>query len=69
MTAEPAAPPSPCVAICVIDPRSGWCQGCRRSIEEIAGWMRYTAEEKRAVLARLAERRVATSAPAAGPPR
>jgi len=64
-----AAPPSPCIAICVIDPATGWCQGCRRTIEEIAGWVQYSPEEKRAVLARLAERRAATSAPAAGPRR
>jgi predicted Fe-S protein YdhL (DUF1289 family) len=63
-----AVPPSPCISVCVIDPRTGWCQGCRRTMEEIAGWIGYSPEQKRAVLARLPERR-ATSAPAAGPPR
>jgi predicted Fe-S protein YdhL (DUF1289 family) len=30
--------PSPCVNICKIDPFTGICFGCRRSLDEIAGW-------------------------------
>ncbi|PTT92561.1 DUF1289 domain-containing protein, partial [Pelomonas sp. HMWF004] len=29
---------SPCVHICQMDAASGWCQGCARSLGEIAGW-------------------------------
>lgn len=49
--------PSPCVSICQMNARSGLCSGCLRTIEEIAGWSRYSEAEKRAVWARLVERR------------
>jgi len=53
-----AAPPSPspstpCVAICRIDPGSGFCTGCRRSLDEIARWGGMTEAERRAVMAEL----------------
>lgn len=48
---------SPCVDICRMDAASGYCEGCRRSLEEIAGWSGYSPAEKRAVLAQLPARR------------
>jgi hypothetical protein len=51
------APVSPCLGICLMDPRTRTCRGCLRTIEEIAGWYDATPAEKRAILARLAERR------------
>lgn len=53
---EPS-PVSPCLGICLMDPRTKTCRGCLRTIEEIAGWYTATTAEKRAILARLAERR------------
>jgi len=50
--------PSPCVSICQMNVQSGLCSGCLRTIEEIAGWSRYSEAEKRAVWSRLVERRV-----------
>lgn len=44
---------SPCVKVCVVHPETGLCLGCRRSVDEIAGWSRMTAAERRAVLAAL----------------
>jgi len=29
---------SPCVNVCEMDAASGWCRGCARRIDEIAGW-------------------------------
>ena len=29
---------SPCIGICRIDPLSGLCDGCRRTLDEIAVW-------------------------------
>jgi hypothetical protein len=29
---------SPCVNICHMDAATGWCEGCGRTIDEIAGW-------------------------------
>jgi predicted Fe-S protein YdhL (DUF1289 family) len=48
---------SPCVNICRMDAASGYCEGCRRSLEEIASWSVYTAAQKRAVLALLPARK------------
>jgi predicted Fe-S protein YdhL (DUF1289 family) len=40
-----------------MDSGSGWCEGCLRSIDEIARWSQMGDDEKRAVWAQLAERR------------
>ncbi|MCX7892129.1 MAG: DUF1289 domain-containing protein [Burkholderiales bacterium] len=48
---------SPCVNVCRMNPRTGYCEGCLRTIDEIAGWSQFGADEKRAVLARLPARR------------
>ena len=50
-------PVSPCIGVCLIDPASRTCRGCLRTIAEIARWYEASAAEKRAILARLAERR------------
>jgi predicted Fe-S protein YdhL (DUF1289 family) len=47
---------SPCVKVCVIDPRTGLCLGCHRTLEEIAGWSSMPPEARRAVMAELPER-------------
>ncbi len=49
--------PSPCVKICVLDPVTRMCQGCYRTIDEVAEWVEYTPEEKRAVLERVERRK------------
>ena len=49
-------PPSPCDSTCRIDPLSGWCHGCKRTLREIADWPMLSAQEKRAMLRGLAER-------------
>lgn len=46
-------PESPCVKICVVNPETGLCIGCRRSVEEISRWARMTADERRAVIGSL----------------
>ena len=48
---------SPCIDICRIDQTTGWCEGCARTIEEIAGWRGLDDAGKREVLARLPARR------------
>ncbi|WP_322096758.1 DUF1289 domain-containing protein [Pelagibius sp.] len=49
--------PSPCITVCQIDPKSDTCIGCARTIDEIRDWPILSAEEKRAVLALLPERK------------
>lgn len=46
-------PPSPCIGVCTINERTQWCDGCFRSLDEIAGWWDYSPARKRAVLAQL----------------
>lgn len=42
-------PPSPCINICRMDERSGLCEGCLRTIDEIANWSTLDDAAKRAV--------------------
>lgn len=53
---------SPCNKVCVMDPRSGYCRGCHRTLDEIARWGQMSEAEQRAVLAALAARREAEEA-------
>jgi len=47
---------SPCVNICVMDDASGWCLGCGRTIDEIAGWSSGGAAWRHAVMMTLPDR-------------
>ena len=49
--------PSPCVAVCQIDRESGYCLGCWRTIEEIAGWARFDSTERLRIVNELHDRR------------
>ncbi len=61
IAAPEASPVSPCLGICLMDPRTRLCRGCLRTIEEISGWYAAAAAEKRVILARLAARRAAAT--------
>ncbi|CAM4330691.1 DUF1289 domain-containing protein [Palleronia rufa] len=47
---------SPCIKVCVIDPRSRLCAGCLRSLEEIAGWSAMSPEARAEAMADLPSR-------------
>jgi predicted Fe-S protein YdhL (DUF1289 family) len=47
---------SPCVRLCSIDPMSGLCAGCGRTLAEIGSWMRLSGEERHAIMAALPAR-------------
>jgi len=49
---------SPCTSVCTIDAETGLCAGCYRTLDEIAGWIDLSAEQKRTLLATLLVRRV-----------
>lgn len=49
--------PSPCINICRMSPDTGWCEGCQRTIDEITRWSRTTYDDRRGILAAVAERR------------
>jgi predicted Fe-S protein YdhL (DUF1289 family) len=48
--------PSPCSGVCRIEPATGWCLGCRRTIGEITRWGSMANRERRAVMAQLPAR-------------
>jgi predicted Fe-S protein YdhL (DUF1289 family) len=48
---------SPCIDTCTLDPHTGWCEGCLRTIDEIAAWGALDDKARRAVWKRLPERR------------
>jgi predicted Fe-S protein YdhL (DUF1289 family) len=48
-----AAPSSPCVQICVLDPLSDLCIGCGRTGAEIAAWPGLSEPERRDIMAGL----------------
>ncbi len=41
--------PSPCVSLCQMQGETGWCWGCRRSLDEIARWSNLDAQGQRTV--------------------
>jgi predicted Fe-S protein YdhL (DUF1289 family) len=47
---------TPCIKRCTIDPRTGHCEGCGRTLEEIAHWSRYAEAERRTIMAGLPAR-------------
>ena len=49
---------SPCTSVCTIDAETRLCAGCYRTLDEIAGWIDLSAEQKRTLLATLLIRRV-----------
>ena len=53
--AEPV--PSPCNSVCRMSPRTGLCEGCLRTIDEIAAWSRMEEHEKRAVWQQIGQRK------------
>ena len=49
---------SPCNSVCTIDSVTGYCAGCFRTLAEIAAWSDFSPDQKRAVVAALAGRRL-----------
>jgi uncharacterized protein len=51
-----AAVPSPCISVCRMDADSGLCEGCFRTLDEIASWGTASDTERRRVWQQLVER-------------
>ena len=47
---------TPCIAVCMIDPKTSLYFGCGRTLPEIARWHRMESAERHAVMAQLAAR-------------
>ncbi len=52
-----------------MDPHSGLCRGCARTLDEIAAWSALDDDAKRRILLRIEQRRAAQAAPQGAPPR
>ncbi len=50
---------SPCVGICRINEQSGLCEGCLRTMDEIANWKDSDEAVKKAILEQLRKRKAA----------
>jgi predicted Fe-S protein YdhL (DUF1289 family) len=48
---------SPCVDVCRMNAETGFCDGCFRTLDEIAAWSAYDDDARRAVLDRVESRR------------
>ncbi len=49
---------SPCIGICKLDQKSGFCIGCKRTIEEIGRWAMLDDPERQVVIDRLPGRKL-----------
>jgi predicted Fe-S protein YdhL (DUF1289 family) len=47
---------SPCQSVCRVDPDTGWCEGCLRTLDEITAWSRMGDDGKRGVWREIAQR-------------
>jgi predicted Fe-S protein YdhL (DUF1289 family) len=47
---------SPCTKVCTIDPRSGLCHGCGRTLGEIAQWASLGDSERERIMGELPQR-------------
>lgn len=56
-TTSPDPVPSPCVGVCRIAPASGVCEGCWRTLDEIAAWGSLPDAARRAIWLQLPARR------------
>jgi uncharacterized protein len=53
---------TPCEKICVLDPPSGLCRGCGRTLTEIERWTALSSGERARVMAELPGRLAAITA-------
>lgn len=56
-----AGVPSPCVGVCRMDAATGWCQGCWRTLDEIAGWGQADEARRLAIWAQIEARQEHTA--------
>ena len=47
---------TPCIAVCLMDQKTGLCLGCGRTLPEIARWGRMASAERLQVMSTLPQR-------------
>jgi uncharacterized protein len=60
----PVSVQTPCIKVCTLDPASGLCLGCGRSLDEIARWSALDDGERGRIMAALPQRLARLKAPA-----
>ena len=58
-----AGVPSPCISVCRMNAASGLCEGCSRTLAEIATWASLDDAGKRTVWQNIEQRRAAAACP------
>ncbi|MDB5728772.1 MAG: hypothetical protein JWR25_987 [Noviherbaspirillum sp.] len=53
--------PSPCIDVCRMNAETALCEGCSRTIDEIAAWGGAGNEERRAIWTLIRQRRAAST--------
>lgn len=48
---------TPCISVCKMNPATGMCEGCHRTIAEITSWAGLTPAERRRIMAELPGRK------------
>jgi predicted Fe-S protein YdhL (DUF1289 family) len=56
---------TPCIAICIIDPKTKLCLGCGRTLPEIGSWHSMASAARLDVMAQLAARMAEAGLPPA----
>jgi predicted Fe-S protein YdhL (DUF1289 family) len=49
-------PSSPCISVCRMSEKTGWCEGCFRTLDEITGWGHRGLQAKRDVWQSIVQR-------------
>ena len=50
---------SPCIGICTLDRNSGFCLGCKRTIDEIGRWAMLDDVQRQSIVDQLPARKIA----------
>lgn len=53
---SPPAVTSPCIKVCAVDGKTGWCLGCGRTMAEIGDWVNLGEDGRNRVLTLLPTR-------------
>ena len=54
---EPYYVESPCISVCEIETDTGYCKGCWRTRDEVAGWNNTDSVQRLEIIERLHQRR------------
>ncbi|ASR06057.1 MULTISPECIES: DUF1289 domain-containing protein [Rhizobium] len=47
---------TPCIHLCSLEPTTGFCAGCGRTLQEIGSWTSYSDAERRRIMTLLPAR-------------